>query len=103
MGALLAMAKGGSEPCKKRRISVINPDATQEPVSSHTPVKMVKKGLCVSCKGLRFRDRPQKRVALAEIAVNSKRPSSRHESRYGCKQCDVHLCKERGCFDVFHK
>ena len=103
VGALLAMAKGGSEPCKKRRISVINPDATQEPVSSHTPVKMVKKGLCVSCKGLRFRDRPQKRVALAEIAVNSKRPSSRHESRYGCKQCDVHLCKERGCFDVFHK
>jgi Transposase IS4 len=103
VGALLAMAKGGSEPCKKRRISVINPDATQEPVSSHTPVKMVKKGLCVSCKGLRFRDRPQKRVALVEIAANSKRPSSRHESRYGCKQCDVHLCKERGCFDVFHK
>ena len=103
VGALLAMAKGGSEPCKKRRISVINPDATQEPVSSHTPIKMDKKRLCVSCKGLRFRDRPQKRVALAEIAANSKRPSSRHESWYGYKQCDVHLCKERGCFDAFHK
>ena len=92
-----------SEPCKKRRISVINQDATQEPVSSHMLVKMVKRGLCVNCKGLRFRDRPQKRVALAEIAANSRRDSLRHDSWYGCKQCDVHLCKERGCFDVFHK
>jgi hypothetical protein len=101
VGALLAMGKD-SDVCKKRRISVISQDATEEPVSSHMLVKMVKRGLCVNCKGLRFRDRPQKRVALAEIAANSGRNSSRHDSWYGCKQCDVHLCKERGCFDIFH-
>jgi hypothetical protein len=102
IGALLAKGTG-SEVCRKRRISIISQDATQEPVSSHTLVKMVKRGLCVNCKGLRFRDRPQKRVALAVIAANSKRDSLRHDTWYGCKQCDVHLCKERGCFDVFHK
>ncbi len=67
-----------SEVCKKRRILVINLDATQEPISSHTLVKMAKRGLCVNCKGLRFRDRPQKRVALAKIAANTRRDSSRH-------------------------
>jgi hypothetical protein len=62
-----------------------------------------KKRKCVSCGGLRYGDRPRKRVALGHIAENHNRGSSRHESTYGCKQCDVYLCKERGCFDVFHR
>jgi hypothetical protein len=66
-------------------------------------VKIEKRGECVNCKGLRFGDRPKKRVALGEIAANQGRGSSRHESFYRCKQCDVHLCKNKGCFDVFHR
>jgi hypothetical protein len=57
----------------------------------------------VSCKGLRFGDRPKKRQALAEIAANHGRESLIHDSIYGCKQCDVNLCKNSGCFDVFHR
>jgi hypothetical protein len=47
--------------------------------------------------------RPKKGVALGEIAVNQGRESTRHLSFNRCKQCDVHLCKKRACFDVFHK
>jgi hypothetical protein len=56
----------------------------------------------VSCKGLRFRDQPKKRVALGEIAANQKRESRRTDTWYGCKQCDVHICCKNGCFEAFH-
>ena len=102
IGALLAKGRG-SEVCPKRRISQINQEAVQTPVQSHEQVKMARKGKCVCCKGLRYGDRPRKRVALSKIAANQSRDSSRHDSIYGCKQCDVHLCKERGCFEVFHR
>jgi hypothetical protein len=65
-------------------------------------VKLARVGEYMSCKGLRFRDRPKKRLSLSQIAANYGRESLRHESQYGCKQCDVYLCKKRGCFDVFH-
>jgi hypothetical protein len=64
---------------------------------------MARKGKCVYYKGLRYGDRPRKRVALSKIVANQSRDNSRHDSIYGYKQCDVHLCKERGCFEVFHK
>jgi hypothetical protein len=66
-------------------------------------VKLGKSRECVNCKGLRFGDRPKKRVALAEIAANYGRESSIYQSIYGCKQCNVHLCRNRGCFDIFHR
>ena len=102
VSALVAKGRDG-EICPKRRISRISQGADQVPRRSHEQVKLSKSGICVCCKGLRFRDRPKKRVALAQIASNQGRESSTHESFYSCKQCDVHLCKNRGCFDVFHK
>ena len=102
VGALLAKGRD-SEVCPKRRIGQISEEATQLPVRLHEQVKLEKPGKCVCCKGLRYGDRPRKRVALAQIATNQRRESSRHQSIYGCKQCDVHLCKDRGCFDVFHR
>jgi hypothetical protein len=57
----------------------------------------------MSCKGLRFKDRPKKRRALVEISANHGMDSSRHDSIYRCKQYDVYLCKIRGCFKVFHR
>lgn len=73
------------------------------PIQLHNQVKLAEVGECVNCKGLRFKDRPKKRLALGEIAANQGRESSRHESKYGREQCDVRLCKKRGCFDVFHQ
>jgi hypothetical protein len=101
--ALVAKGRSSSEICPKRRISRISQGADRIPVSSHKLVNLSRRGICVCCKGLRFKDRPRKRIALAQIASNQGRESSTHESVYGCKQCDVHLCKDRGCFDVFHR
>jgi hypothetical protein len=92
-----------SEICPKRRISQISQGASQVPVQLHTQVKMAKRRCCVACKGLRYGDRPTKRVALSEIASNLGRESSKHQSSFGCKQCDVHLCKDNSCFASFHK
>jgi hypothetical protein len=98
------VAKGRErEVCPKRRISRIGQGVGQVPRRSHELVKLRRTGICVYCKGLRFGDRPKKRVALAQIASNEGRESSHHVSIYGCKQCDVSLCKDRGCFDVFHR
>jgi hypothetical protein len=98
------IAKGrDSEICQKRRISRISQEANKVPVQLHEQVKLSKNGRCVCYKGLRYADRPKKRVALAQIAANHGRGSLRHDSIWGCKQCDVHLCKYRGCFEVFHR
>jgi hypothetical protein len=89
--------------CPKRRISYISQGAEEVSPWLHEQVKLGKPRECVYCKGLRFRDRPKKWVALAEIAANQGSESSIHQSIYGCKQCNVYLCRNRGCFDVFHR
>jgi Transposase IS4 len=102
IGGLLAKGRG-SEICPKRRISKISQTANKIPVQSHELVKMAKRGDCVACKGLRYGDRPRKRLALDQIASNLGRESGRHTSSSGCKQCDVHLCDNNSCFESFHK
>jgi hypothetical protein len=102
ISALIAKSNGG-EHCPKRGISRISGGADQVPIRAHKQVKLERVGECVNCKGLRFTDRPKRRLPLSQIAANQGRGSSRHESQYGCEQCDVHLCKKRGCFDIFHR
>jgi hypothetical protein len=41
-------------------------------------VKMAKRGYCVACKGMRYKDRLIKRVALSEMASNLSRESNKH-------------------------
>jgi hypothetical protein len=67
-----------TEICAKRRISRISQGASQVLVQLYTQVKMAKRGYCVACKGLRYGDRPIKRVALSEMASNLGRESSKH-------------------------
>jgi hypothetical protein len=61
VSALLAKGRD-SEICPKRRISQISQGAEQVPVESHELVKLSKVGHCMCCRGLRFGDRPKKRV-----------------------------------------
>ncbi len=89
--------------CLKRRISRISEGADQVPLRSHEQVKMGKRGYYVACKGLRFGDRPQKRVPLSVIASNSGRKSINYSNSSGYKQCDVFLCNNNSCFEVFHR
>jgi hypothetical protein len=82
VSALLAKGKG-SKICLKRGISRISGAADQVPARAYNQVKLGRLGEYVSYKGLRFRDRPKKRLILREIAANEKREYSRHESIYG--------------------
>ena len=79
----------------KRRISLVDFEANIVPVSSHKQVKMEKRGWCVCCKGLRFGDKPQKRVAMAEIEANQRRPISSHLSFLGAVLVKS-ICVKRG-------
>jgi hypothetical protein len=97
------IAKGrDSKICPKQRILQISQEA-KVPIQSHKQVKLSKAGKYICYKSMRYRDRPKKRVVLAQITANQGRESSRHQSIYGCEQCNVHLYKNRGCFDVFHR
>jgi hypothetical protein len=57
IGSLLSMSRDTSI-CPKRRISRISEGANQVPLQSHEQVKMGKRGWCVTCRGLRYGDRP---------------------------------------------
>jgi hypothetical protein len=102
VGALLAIGKD-SDISPKRRIGRISQGANQVSAQAHKQVRMSKKGWCVYCKGLRYRDRPKKRVALGQITANQSRGSTNHQSRSGYKQCDVYLCNKGGFFEAFHR
>ena len=92
-----------SEICLKRRISQISHIADQEPLSSHKLIRISKRGFYIAYKGLRFRDRPRKRVTLSEIASNISRESTKRSLCFGYKQCDVYLYNYNSCFKRFHK
>ena len=74
IGALLGKGRDG-KLSRKRRISRISQGADQVPVRSHEQMKLGRRGICVCCKGMRFKDRPKKRVALAQIASNQGKES----------------------------
>lgn len=67
--ALLAIGRA-SNILPKRRISQISQGATQVPIREYIKVKIVKRGECVYYKGLRYGDRPKKRVVLGQIIPN---------------------------------
>jgi hypothetical protein len=88
---------------RKRGFSHMNAEAFEVPVHRHEHVKIPTKKDCAACKGVRFSDNPPKRVALAEIARNRHRSSTRRTSWYGCKQCNVAICRKSDCWDVYHE
>jgi len=100
--SLLAQGRTEVPRSNKRRISRVEPEADNMPLTLHTFIKMPKRGWCFYCKGGRVTDRPQKRVALGQIAVQNNRQSAMHQSSYGCKECNISLCRERGCWLKYH-
>jgi hypothetical protein len=54
----------------KRRIGKISQGANKVLARAYKLVRMSKRGFYVCYKGLRYGDRPKKRVALGQIAAN---------------------------------
>jgi hypothetical protein len=94
--SLLHMSKDIARS-KKRRVSHISQDAEILPVSHYQKVKTGDRRQYVNCKGLRFQDRPQKRVVLGAIAANNQRATKRVISFWACKQCNVYLYRKGSC------
>jgi hypothetical protein len=67
---LVTKGRSSSKICPKRRISRISQGANRIPVSLHKLVNLSRRGIYIYYKGLRFKDRPRKRIILAQIASN---------------------------------
>jgi hypothetical protein len=73
------------------------------PVKSYEQVRLSKNRRYMYYKGLRFTDRPKKRIILAQIRANQGRESLTYYTFFGYKQCDIHLYKEYSCFCIFYR
>jgi hypothetical protein len=94
--ALLHMAKD-ARVSPKRRVSHMSTDAETLPAIQHQLVRRQGRKDCVCCKGLRITDRPQKRIALGDIAANQGRESKRKQTNHYYKQYDVAICRKGMC------
>ncbi len=99
--ALLYMAKD-ARVSPKRRVSHMSTDTETLPVIQHQLVRRQSRRDCMYYKGLRITDRPQKRIALGDIAANQNRESRRRSTNHYCKQCDVAICKKGMCWRRYH-
>ena len=63
---------------------------------------------CLSCQGFRqgqTRSQSQKRPPLTTVSNNErkrKRSRLRKQSWYGCRICDVTICNNKRCWDLYH-
>jgi hypothetical protein len=78
-------------------------DVQSSLATKHKIVKIEYRKDCVCYKGLRLGDRPQKRIALGEIAANQEQEYKRTYTIYSYKQCDVVLCKKRSCWKKYYR
>jgi hypothetical protein len=70
------------------------------PTLQHTRVRKGKSE-CLACQGLWLGQRRSRRsrAALSAISDNSRRAP---QSRYGCQECNVALCRLGNCWDLWH-
>jgi hypothetical protein len=85
---------------RKRHFSHGNIDESLIPAERHQKLRMTWRGDCKACQGERYGER--RRVVLGETSANIQSFGKRSTVYFGCKQCNVHLCKEGPCFDRYH-
>ena len=74
--------------------------ATRE---QHVQVHREREQDCCGCSLTgQLREPSLKRKALGELSTNQNAPKRPRASVYGCKVCDVSLCKEGPCWKAYH-
>jgi hypothetical protein len=69
----------------------------------HVQVHQEREQDCCGCSLTgQLRDPSLKRKALGELSTNQNAPKRPRASVYGCKVCDVSLCKEGPCWKAYH-
>jgi hypothetical protein len=92
-----------AEAPKQRRVVLYANPLLSTATEQHIQVLRARKQDCKGCSLTGQVRKPEKRKALGEISANQgprKRPRS---TIYGCKACDIPLCKEGPCWDEYHK
>jgi hypothetical protein len=84
--------------CARAKIgNLIPPPREYEvPIEVYKLVPRGKRGNYAVCK------RGVKRVVLGELNSNKRGCEYRKRTVYGCRECDIPLCKEGPCFNKFH-
>ena len=94
------IGRSGRQKKRKRSSPTYAPQtpSVTVPIAKHRLVSRERKGRgdCAVCK------RGVKRRVLGELDGNKRGCEYRKSTTYGCKECDVPLCKEGTCFDTFH-
>ena len=94
---------GRAEAQKQKRV-VSHPNLLRfAMLEQYVRVLRARKQDCMGCVLTGQARKPEKRKALGEISANQgprKRPRS---TVYGCKACNIPLCKEGPCWDEYHK
>jgi hypothetical protein len=89
---------------KKRSFSTSN--CSELEVQSIEGHCLIKRSTCINCrayKGERFNNLKRPRAPLAQIAANQGQESKRRTSIYGCNVCDLALCNNGSCFDIYYR
>jgi hypothetical protein len=100
--ALLAIGKDPPVP-KKRRFAHNNYNKNKIPVIHHHRIKRSTRKDCAACREETYWARPLRRSPLASIKANQRQGSTKRSTIFGCKECNVALCKEGPCFDIYHR
>ena len=82
----------------RKRLRCVSTIPTNGP---HISIRRPRIGDCVECAKKNGLERA-KRIALATIDHNRRHTRYSKRSQYGCKTCDVTLCKEGSCFNDYH-
>jgi hypothetical protein len=99
--ALFKAGKAG--PAQRKRANIgTNYDGFTTPAHRHSKEHRGVRGDCRNCKGERHGETPRKRVVLGQISPNLSEKRPRKTSVYGCRECNIPLCKEGLCFDQYH-
>jgi hypothetical protein len=78
------------------------------PVAQHKFVRRGKKSDCLACQGHQLGQPRSKspRRPLEPVSNNTTKAKRakklRHQSIWGCQQCDVALCNKKNCWDKYH-
>ena len=100
--SLLLMGKDVPGP-RKRKIASTNLDLSDIQITGHHQIKRQCRRQCVACKGETIVDRPIRRRPLATLSANSRLARKVTTTLFGCQECNVALCKNSSCFDIYHR
>ena len=90
-------------PKQRRAVVCTKPLLSAAALEHHIRVLQARKQDCIGCALTGQARKPEKHKALSEISANQVPRKQPRSTIYGCKACDIPLCKEGPCWDEYHR